>query len=279
MSLHPTRVVLNFSNRCALSCEWCYVSFGSAPAKKNVVESIVDRVSALGFRVLTLGGGDPFQYSFISSIAERAKNCGIYVHVDTHAKSLRETSKNRLMLINSVDLVGLPLDGGSASIHDAMRGAPGHFNLIVDRVRWLREIGVKFKINTIVSRANIESLPEMARVIAEMCPARWSIYQYMPLGPAAIVSEKHCIDVDEFDRAVSSIEGLSDGSFPLPVEVSNRYARRQTYPIVHHDGTVSVHSDVDERSMRRICSIFDSDAGCIINSSCNGERDSASSRY
>ena len=279
MNSSPTRVVLNFSNRCALNCEWCYVSFGSVRAHREIVESVVDRVADLGFRVLTFGGGDPFQYSFIASVAERAKKCGLFVHIDTHAKSLRKSVENRSMLLNSVDLLGLPLDGSSAIVHDSMRGAPGHFSLVVDRIKWLNEIGVPFKINTMISRVNYEALPSMACLVSEVNPVRWSIYQYMPLGPAGRVSAKHQLDDADFEFSIKMLDRLIGAGFSVPVEVSNKYSRRQTYPIVQHDGTVSVHSGTDEGSMESVCSIFDAAARDVIDSICGSERESASSRY
>ena len=124
------RIILNFAHRCALSCEWCYVPFGGAPAQVNMISAIVDRIAELGFRFLTIGGGDPFQYSFLPKILYQAKAASLFVHVDTHAKSMRQLPIIRKVLNEAVDLLGLPLDGSVAALHDEMRSAPGHFDIV-----------------------------------------------------------------------------------------------------------------------------------------------------
>ena len=107
----PTRVVLNFSHRCALNCEWCYVPFETARALRRVVTSVVDRVASLEFQTITFGGGDPFQYSYVGDLARRAKALGLGVHVDTHGKSLTASQANTLLVTEAIDLLGLPLVG------------------------------------------------------------------------------------------------------------------------------------------------------------------------
>lgn len=275
----PTRVVLNFSHRCALNCEWCYVPFEAKRAQLLVVTDVVDRVASLGFQTITFGGGDPFQYSYIGDLAKRAKAVGLKVHIDTHGKSLTASQANMLLVVEAVDLLGLPLDGPNSEVHDGMRNAPGHFDIVLKRMRWLKKIGGRFKVNTIVSRRNIDSLDDLATLIYGLAPWRWSIYQYMPLGPGAAVSEAHSLDLFEFHAAVASVgKRLGVSSAPL-VEVADKDSRRSTYPILRHDGSVFVHSNERTDVLLPVCSIFDARAREEIDKACGPERIAAMTRY
>lgn len=275
----PTRVVLNFSHHCALNCEWCYVSFDASRAQRKVVMEVVDRIVSLGFQTITFGGGDPFQYSYVGDLARHAKSSGLNVHIDTHGKSLVESQANVTLLAEAVDLIGLPLDGPTPEVHDGMRGAPGHFSLVLKRLRWLRSIGARFKINTMVSRCNVDSLPELSALVQELAPERWSVYQYMPLGPGAAVAATHLLDTSAFQSAAATAAERFSASSTVVLEVADKDSRRATYPIVRHDGSVFVHSKELPDALHPICSIFEAQAREDIDTACGPERQAALSRY
>ncbi len=274
-----TRVVLNFSHRCALSCEWCYVPFNTARAQRRVVTEVVDRVASLGFQTITFGGGDPFQYSYVGDLARRAKAAGLHVHIDTHGKSLTQSQANTQLVTKAIDIVGLPLDGPSSDVHDGMRSAPGHFDIVMKRLRWLKMIGARFKVNTIVSRRNVDSLAELATHVRELAPWRWSVYQYMPLGPGARVFAAHSLELAEFRSAVSRVRERLGAQGVSILEVADKDSRRSTYPIVHHDGSVFVHSKERADALQPVCSIFDRHARQEIDKACGPERPAAVTRY
>lgn len=275
----PTRVVLNFSHRCALHCEWCYVPFETPRAERRVVEALVDRVASLGFRTITFGGGDPFQYSYIGDLVRSAKAAGLYVHIDTHGKSLTGSQRTESLLVEAVDLVGLPLDGPTSKVHDCMRSSPGHFDVVMKRLRWLKRLDVRVKVNTIVSRRNVNSLLDLATSIQSLAPWRWSLYQYMPLGPGAAVAPIHAMDAADFESAVTSVSARLGSQAQGLLEFADKDKRRSTYPIVHHDGTVFVHSSLDAGAMVPLCSIFETGAREIIDNACGPERTEAATRY
>lgn len=275
----PSRVVLNFAHRCALSCEWCYVPFNTPKADKAVVFAVIERIKALGFTSITLGGGDPFQYSFIGEVVRLAKGLGLNVHVDTHGRSLSHSTVNAELVTGVVDLIGLPLDGPTASIHDSMRGSIGHFDIVMRRLDWLKQIGAKVKINTMVSSQNLDHLLGLAQLIHKLNPWRWSIYQYWPLGPAQAVSETHSVDHAAFSTVAEEASILVRTNASTLVEVSEQLGRRSTYPIVYHDGSVNVHSVSETNSLTTICSIFDENARRRIDEACGPEREDAKSRY
>jgi MoaA/NifB/PqqE/SkfB family radical SAM enzyme len=279
MSRCPTRVVLNFTHCCALKCEWCYVTFGAERVQRQIVNEVVDRVALLGFHTITFGGGDPFQYSYLGDLAQRAKSSGLNVHIDTHGKSLIASNVNKRLVTDTIDLLGLPLDGPNADVHDSMRDAPGHFDIVINRLRWLKKIGARFKVNTVVTRSNIELLAQLAVLIHELSPWRWSVYQYMPLGPGAEVSATHSVDVLEFQTAVASIGKQLGTLGEQMLEVANNESRRSTYPIVDHEGSVFVHSNERPDILMPVCSIFDVYARDQIDKACGPERLAVRSRY
>lgn len=274
-----SRVVLNFAHRCALRCEWCYVPFETPRAERNIVVAIVERVAVLGFQALTLGGGDPFQYPFIADVIRRAKGLGLNVHVDTHGRSFSPTAANAELATDCLDLVGLPLDGPTTTVHNSIRGLPGHFELVLRRLEWLYGLGIRVKLNTMISRQNAAHLPDLARLVRDLSPWRWSIYQFLPLGPAQRVANAYEIGDATFAYLAHEASTHVGANKLTVVEISDQLSRRATYPLVHHDGSVFVHSGADPNSLTPVCSIFDSDARKMIDEACGPERHAAATRY
>jgi len=272
------RFILNFAHKCSMNCEWCYVPFGDVPAEEKTVVRVVDRMAEAGFKFVTIGGGDPFQYKFISSVIMRAREKGLFVHVDSHGKSLRKRVENEKLIKECVDLLGLPLDGGDAISHDLMRGEDGHFYLIMDRLDWLIKLGVKIKINTVVSAKNSAGLGGVAELISRINPSRWSVYEYWPLGPAQSVEGDNSLPEGEFLRATGeALEVLKGGG--TEVEINPMESRRKTYPIVHHDGMAFIHDDYPVSDFREIGSVFSDDTLSTIDKKCFSERIQAKTRY
>ncbi len=261
-----------------MKCEWCYVPFEAPTVREAVVASVVKRVAELHFTCLTIGGGDPFQYPFIGNTLQLARSLSLFVHVDTHGLNLRESRETLSLLQGTVDLLGLPIDGSAAAIHDGMRQSPGHFNRVIQLLRWLADVRSRIKLNTLVSAANLSDLPLLSELIAILQPSRWSIYQYWPLGPARRVQVKHTVSDLAFAEATKRIRA----TFPhgnAAIEVNPRESRRDTYPIVQHDGEVFVHAQQPENTFLHLGTIFQDETIDRVLSHCVPDRASAAARY
>jgi len=277
-SARPSRAILNFAHRCAMKCEWCYVPFGDSSVQESVVAKVVERIAELGFTRLTFGGGDPFQYQFIANTLELAKKLGLFVHVDTHGLGLSETDETLALLKSTVDLLGLPLDGSSAAIHEEMRQSPGHYARTMQKLAWLSDFRSHLKLNTIVSQFNINNLPALANVVCSLKPSRWSIYQYWPVGPASRVERRHALTESAFLEAADRLREaiLFDD---IALEVNSAESRRNTYPIIHHDAKVFVHAAHPENTFVHVGSIFDDHVMDRIRTTCIEDRPAAIERY
>lgn len=262
-----------------MRCEWCYVPFrpkDSEVPNRSKLLAVMGSLISQGVSIVTIGGGDPTVYPFWGEIAREAKLGGVFVHLDTNGIGLRADESTRLVLNEFVDLLGLPLDGPNADVHFSMRGRSGHFEATLDKLRWVAASGVKTKINTIVSRCNLKSMPCMLELISKLSPTRWSIYEYWPLVDGGKSRMAHQLNEGEFAQLFTIIPAAIGST---QIEINPRLSRRLTYPIVSHDGEVYVHSRTDESRFDKLGSIFTSgtlERGFAL---CVGDRESAALRY
>lgn len=275
-SIRPSRIVLNFAHRCNMSCKWCYIPFGGTKPNPDLCKRVVERIAEIGFRVITLGGGDPMMYAFLPEVIECANRCGLFVHVETNGIGFQCTDGTASLLEGRIGLLGLPLDGPRAEIHNRMRSANSHFELVVNRLAWLAPFMDKVKINTLVSAENVDSIADMVPLIRQYAPSRWSLYQYWPLSLGKSASFEHRISNEQFSLVTTELPTLLGRT---RVEVNPLPLRRLTYPFVSHAGIVYLHHPTDTSSYQSLGSIFDDDVVAELFSRCGAERENAVSRY
>ncbi len=157
-----------------------------------------------------------------------------------------------------------------------MRLATSHFDLVLDRLAWLKPFMHKVKINTFVSIKNAASINEMVPLIARLGPSCWSLYQYWPLSLGASAAADHLISTEQFSSVVGSLPASIDC---VRVEVNPIPVRRLTYPFVSHEGNLYLHHPTDGSSYQSLGSIFSADSVARMFALCREERGNALPRY
>lgn len=270
------RAIMNFEHRCSMKCRWCYVPFVRGVPTSSVSGDVLRRLITHGINQITIGGGDPTSYPFWQDLVAQAKRAGLFVHLDTNGIGLRQNNQTAAALFSHVDLLGLPLDGSNSSIHGAMRDNQSHFELVLNKARWVQQLGVATKINTVVTKANVADLRQMSDLVHSLRPHIWSIYEYWPLSVGGLQREKWQLGEGDFDSAIAQLPGSLGET---TIEFNSQHARRLTYPIVAHDGSVYIHSVSDVDGFTPIGSAFDEGVLQSAFDFCSGDREAAKFRY
>ncbi len=85
-----------------------------------------------------------------------------------------------------------------------MRGANADFDGSLAAARWLRERTdrTKRKIATVVSAVNLGRIADLARLVRDLTPDVWRLYEYSPWGPQNRGQSRHSLARVDFDAAV-----------------------------------------------------------------------------
>jgi radical SAM protein with 4Fe4S-binding SPASM domain len=127
----PVEVNLELTHRCNLRCRMCGVwgkTNESRLAEMTGAEyaELFAQMRALGVRLVTLAGGEPFIRSDLFEIIAAAKEHGLACNLFTNG-TLLDRAKIRGLLASRVDKVIFSVDG-VGPVHDAVRGVPGSFD-------------------------------------------------------------------------------------------------------------------------------------------------------
>lgn len=243
------RAIITFSEKCELSCSFCYSPFNGKCPKPETLNDILSFCLDNEITVITFGGGDPFQYGFFRTILENAKQMGFIVHVDTNCLCIRQEDYN--IIEDYVDLLGLPIDG-DADTHDRMR-QKGHYEVVINCLNQLTEQGTPIKVNTLITAKNEKAVQAVQSVITKERIGIWSIYQFMPISRAYVKGEIYSISDDRFGQIVNCFRNKE---LPFRLEIGWQSQRKSGYLFIQTDGVLLTHNPFSSSNYLTIGDIY-----------------------
>lgn len=164
--LEPIIVVLVVNNKCNLKCRYC---FGSYCARKEYEDfstreliGIIEQLSALGTRLLTVHGGETLLREDIGEIVDFMKQKGMYVNFITNGLLL----KKKADLIRKVDSLCISLDGREAG-HDMNRGK-GTFSQTLKAIQFAKKEGFRLRVHATITKYTMNDVGFLAKLAKEI---------------------------------------------------------------------------------------------------------------
>ncbi|MGE5139804.1 MAG: radical SAM/SPASM domain-containing protein [Rudaea sp.] len=146
LQIHP-------SLRCNLFCAHCYSSSGPQARIEldpETVCGVISDAAGMGYRVVSVSGGEPMMYGGLEQVLAHAKSLGLRTTVTTNGFFNRPERLNRLREL--VDVLAISLDG-PPEIHNQIRGSAHAFERLEAGLENVRQSGIPFGfIHTLTER-------------------------------------------------------------------------------------------------------------------------------
>jgi MoaA/NifB/PqqE/SkfB family radical SAM enzyme len=195
---------------CPVRCEDCYNLFGDTASRGGLVsgDEVLDfaaEAAAEGIGRAILSGGDPLSHPDITQVTSGLHDkdgLGWFTRLDTVGTAFLDAEgeagpriifKGRGFMphhqpaafAGHVSRIHIPLDGASQKTASAFRkGRPHSFEeafVIADKIALA---GIPMGIHTVANKANVDTFPQMYRLIADKTTAsQWRIFEFDPNGP------------------------------------------------------------------------------------------------
>jgi MoaA/NifB/PqqE/SkfB family radical SAM enzyme len=204
------------TSRCNLACDFC---FGPVPGQDPVElrGEILQALIASSARAVTFCGGEPLLIRKISQYAAALRRSGKSIVLNTNGQLLRRRLDQGLRLADFT-VVGISVEGPTAEIHRAMRGENADLDEILKAARLVRRTpGVSLKVATVVSAVNRRELPALARMVHDLHPDIWRLYQYSSRGDQNFGQQRHSLADDDFQFLAKEATNLAA---PVPTAPS-----------------------------------------------------------
>jgi len=187
----PKVAAFEVTGRCPLRCRHCRaaaVTDGVDPldtaACKNILKGLADYTRC----VLIFTGGEPMMREDIVELVAYSRTLGLRPVMASCGERLDSDAVKRLKEAGLLSF-SFSLDGANAATHDAFRQSNGAFALVMNAVRAAKAIGIRFQINTTLTRLNIDSVEAIAELAVSLGAACWNPFILVPVGRGEAIRE------------------------------------------------------------------------------------------
>lgn len=161
VSPHVRSAYLHVTQRCDLSCMFCYSEDASRnrlpdPSLQDLLHAL-DLLASLGTARLVISGGEPFLRDDLAGIAAHARERG-FTDISLLTNGLHVTPARLQALAGLVDTIAVAFDGCSADDPAYLRGAQ-RFDRLVQAVGHVRDAGFTARILPTLHGRNVGDIP------------------------------------------------------------------------------------------------------------------------
>lgn len=209
----PLVVIWEVTRACELKCVHCRAEAipRREPGELSTSEGfrLLEEIRRFGPLHLVLTGGDPLKRPDLFDLVAHATAIGLDVSLSPSVTPL--LTRPALMRAAGYNLSGvsISIDGPDAGAHDRFRGVPGTFERSLAAARQVVALGLDLQVNTTVARHNLERLEEVATLVQDLGPWRWSLFFLIPVGRATDALQ---ITPAQFERVLGWLYRLSAGA-------------------------------------------------------------------
>jgi len=182
----PICLTWELTYACNLACVHCLSSSGRRdPRELSTAEcrEVIDTLQRMQVFYVNIGGGEPTVRPDFWELVDYATAHQVGVKFSTNGIKIDSAAARRLAACDYVD-VQISLDGATADVNDAVRGA-GSYVTAVRAMEHLRAAGFEgFKLSVVMTRHNIGQLDEL-KALADRYGAQLRLTRFRPSGRGA----------------------------------------------------------------------------------------------
>lgn len=182
MNYMPITAVWEITMGCNMRCKHCGSSCASPLPDELTTEealNLCDSLGKLGFKWITLSGGEPTTRKDWDQIARRLKQNNIIPNIITNAWLLDD---NVVMKAKNagVNTIAISIDGLEKT-HDFIR-KKGSFKRDMDAIDLIVKNGMYCSVITTINNVNIKELEGLKKVFEEKKISAWQLQLALPMG-------------------------------------------------------------------------------------------------
>ena len=170
--------------------------------------ALVDAVREVGQPIFVLSGGEPLVRADIFQIAAYAHDQGLPVALASNGTMITPDVAQRIV-DSGIRRVAVSLDGADSQTHDVFRQQAGSFAAALAGIANLRELEMSVQVNCTVTRHNVESMPDMHRLVKELGADAWHIFMLVPVGCGAELADEEMLSATKYEEVLNWFYDIS----------------------------------------------------------------------
>ncbi len=191
----PVLSEIALTYRCQNRCFFCYAS---APERGRrvpemttaevavVLDKIVDQAHVPS---VSFTGGEPTLRDDLPQLVAHARRRGLRVNLITNGLRCADPGYVARLVEAGLNSAQVSLEAGDAATHDAVVANPGAFERTLQGVRNLRAAGIHTHTNTTINTRNVDALPRLIDLLADLGQEYLSMNMVIRTGGAVGVQD------------------------------------------------------------------------------------------
>ncbi len=180
----PRLIAFEVTRRCRFNCNYCRANAGLDPEEvlsTQQCKKIIASVARFCKCTLIITGGEPMERSDIYELIKYAGQKGLKPVMATCGYFINEDSISKLKKAGIL-VLSFSLDGCTAESNDRFRGAEGAFDAVMKATEIARAAGVRFQINTTITKANYGEIIGIAELAKKLGASCFNPFIFVPTG-------------------------------------------------------------------------------------------------
>ncbi|MGB8227464.1 MAG: radical SAM protein, partial [Sedimentisphaerales bacterium] len=205
----PRIVAFEVTRRCKMNCLHCRAS-ADADFKDDLTtdqcKKIIKSITDYNRCILIFTGGEPFERNDIFDLIDFANSCGLVISLATCGYNF-DVKKAQMLKQEGVITLSFSLDSDNAKEHDNFRRSVGAFEKTLKAIDIAKKTGLKFQINTTVTKLNADKLPALAELSEKLGAYCFNPFMLVPAGRAEGLSDIALIS-KEYEKTLKTVADL-----------------------------------------------------------------------
>jgi len=182
-------VCWNITCKCNENCKFCFRFTDNNVLSFKENKIILDNLIKLNAKKITWTGGECLLYPHLFDLMKLSHEAGIENILISNAVLL---DKDKILEIEDfVDYITFSIDSTNSKINEKMGRGANHYKHIKELMDFIRaKTNIKLRVNSLVSKMNLEDFEKLARVIDKYDVERWKLFKFTPLRGKAIETDQ-----------------------------------------------------------------------------------------
>lgn len=210
------------TRHCILRCRHCRGSATSQHLENELTtaegKALIDNLArSFEHSMIILSGGEPMSRPDIWELAEYAVGAGVRTVMSPCGPLITPDSAAKMRDVG-LSGISISLDGANAETHDDFRGIPGIFAQTLQGIAHARDAGVRFQINSTISKLNAHQIPETLSLAHELGANALDLFFLVPTGRGKALADL-ALSAEEHEQTLAQVAQLSKDA-PIPIRVT-----------------------------------------------------------